>query len=146
MASAADSEIAPIFRLRATRRCRLCCSPQAPGTGSVLLRTISKTSLSSGMRAPCPSEHGSALRGEPPDGRPADAHDPCRLLRAVAVHVEQDEGGALPRRQAEQEPVDVFSELDLVEWIARGLEEHQPPRGPACGARPHPEAVQRHAE
>jgi hypothetical protein len=94
-----------------------------------------------GTARPCAASarHGTALCGQRTDGRPACANDPCGLFRAVAVHVEQNEGGALAGRQAEQEPADVFSELDLAERIARGLDAHQPPRGPACGARPHPD-------
>jgi hypothetical protein len=63
------------------------------------------------------AEHGSALRRERADGRRTDAHDPCGLLGAVAVHVEQDEGGALARREVEQHATDVLPEVDLVERV-----------------------------
>src|SRR5262245_8581179 len=106
---AATAANAPSLRLRATLRCRPPCSFHASRSGSVCLVTISKTSISSAMRASRP-EHGTALRRERADGRRTDAHDPCGLLGAVAVHVEQDEGGALPWRQLEQHPPDVLPE------------------------------------
>src|SRR5262245_53113648 len=108
-------------------------------SGSVLLDTISKTSLSSGMRTSGDaSEDGTPLGREGPDGRRADAHDPSGLLGAVAVHVEQEEGGALARRQVEEQLPDVLAELDLVERVAIPADGDQAPRGAACGARPHP--------
>src|SRR3990170_7535562 len=137
---------APSFLFRFARRWRCSCSLHASRSGSVCLVTISKTSLSSSTATSRGSEYGSALRGEGSHGRGPDAHDPRGLLGAVAVHVEQDEGGALARREREQHLPDILPEVDLVVRVCRRGGSHQPPRGPACGARSHPRPVQRHAE
>src|SRR5262245_36191219 len=145
-AIAATATNAPAFRLRAFLRCRSSCCFHASRSGSVCLVTISKTSISSAIVRASLSEYGSALRRERTDGRRTDAHDPSGLLGAVAVHVEQDEGGALARRQLEQHATDVLPEIHLVERVGRRGDGHQPARGPDRGARPHPEPVERHAE
>jgi len=69
-----------------------------------------------------------------------------RPPRSRSRHVEQEEGGALARRQIEQELPDVLAELDLVERVAIPSDLDQAPLGSTCGARPHAGAVQRHAE
>ena len=45
-----------------------------------------------------PAAAAQALRRERADGRRTDAHDPRSVLGAVAVQIEQHEGGPLPRR------------------------------------------------
>src|SRR5207247_5110405 len=99
-------------------------------SGSVLLVTISKTSLSSSIWASCGAEHGSALRGQRADGRRTDAHDPCGLLGAVAVQVEQDEGGPLTWRDAPEHLQHGRTDIDVVVWITddpeRGLTPGRP--------------------
>src|SRR5688572_10463911 len=146
-AIAATRPIAPSRRLRVARRCRRSCWFQASRSGSTFCETIAKTSLSSGMRASRgASEDGTPLRREGPHGRRADAHDPCGFLGAVAVHVEQEDGGALSRRQVEQQAPDVLAELDLVERVAIPSDGDKALTGPACRACAHPEPVQRDPE
>src|SRR5262249_8699094 len=109
--AATATAIAPIFRFRAVRRCFSSCFFHESRSGSVCFVTISKTSLSSSIWASSVPEHGSALRGQRADGRRTDAHDPCGLLGAVAVQVEQDEGGPLTRRDAPEHREDVFADV-----------------------------------
>src|SRR4029453_443346 len=108
---------APPFLLRLALRWRFSCSRHESRSGSpICLVVISNTSLRSGIRASL-SEYGTALRRERTDGRRTDAHDPSGLLGVVAVQVEQDEGGALARREAEQDPAEVFPQVHLVERV-----------------------------
>src|SRR6266508_6230260 len=144
--NAAATANAPILLFLDDRRCRFSCSRHESTSGSpICLVVISNTSLRSGIRASL-SEYGTALRRERADGRRTDAHDPCGLLGAVAVHVEQDEGGALTAREAEQQLSDVLPQVHLVKRVCRRGDRHQPPRGPERGARPPPGPVERHAE
>jgi hypothetical protein len=70
------------------------------------------------------TEHGSPLRRERADGRRSDAHDPCGVLGSVAVQVEQDEGGSLPRGEREEHPADVVADLNVIERVADGADRH----------------------
>ena len=130
----------------ARRRWRRSCSCHASRSGSVLFVTISKISFSSAMGASCISEYGTALRRERADGRRTDAHDPCGVLGSVAVQVEQDEGGPLPRREGQEHPTNVFADVDIVVRVAHDTDRNRTPRGPTSGARPHLRPVQRDAE
>jgi len=110
------------------------------------LVTISKTSLRSCIGASFAAEHGSTLRGQRADGRRTDAHDPCGLVGAVSVQIEQDEGGSLSWGEVPEHPQDVLADVDLVERVANDTEWDLAFRGPACGAQPHPVPVERHLE
>ena len=104
---AAATTSAPTLRLRAVLRCLRSCWFHESWSGSICFVVISNTSLSSAMRTSCPrSQDGTPLCSERAHGRRADAQDACGLAGVIAVQVEQDEGGALARRQVEQHASD----------------------------------------
>src|ERR1041385_780988 len=88
------------FRLALLWRC--CCSSQGSTSSSTRRVVISNRSFTSCIWTSGDPEYGSALRSERADGRGSNAHDPRGLLRAVAVHVEQDEGCSLSGGELEQ--------------------------------------------
>src|SRR5881396_2982889 len=118
IAAAAATTIAPSRRFRGLRRCRSSCLFHESRSGSVCWVTMSKTSLRSCIGASFAAEHGSPLRGERADGRRTDAHDPCGLSGAVAVQVEQDEGGPLAWRDAPEHREHVFANVHVVVRVA----------------------------